>query len=75
MAGKTSMRKSPNLRVDHQAIDRQIAAVARAVLSFQTKMVSAAGAPAAEDTNAAIVLAARLSTVWKRVGELIPRRD
>lgn len=69
------MKKPQTLRTDYRAIDRQIVAVARAVLSFQTRMVSAAGTSAADDTNAAIVLASRLATVWKRVGAVIPRSE
>ena len=58
----------------HLQITRQIAALERAVLAFQPAVVGAAGTPAAIDTNLAIILSARLSKVWQRIGTTIPRR-
>jgi hypothetical protein len=64
---------SKSLRTSHHQIARQIQAVERAVLTFQSGMIKSAGCSAGVDTNTAIILCARLSTVWKRIGEMIPR--
>ena len=69
MLGK---RKTNHIRVNHAQISRQIAAVERAVLGFQAGIVGAVGVRAADDTNSAIILAARLMAVWKRLGSAIP---
>jgi hypothetical protein len=63
------------LRQSHGQISRQIAAVERAVLGFQAGIVGAVGARAADDTNSAIILVARLASVWRRVGSAIPPRE
>ena len=63
---------SKSLRTGHDQISRQIRAVERAVLAFQSGMIKSAGCSAGVDTNTAIILCARLSTVWKRVGAMIP---
>ena len=57
----------------HLQIARQIATLERAVLAFQPAMVGATGMPGAVDTNLAIILSARLTKVWKRIGATIPR--
>lgn len=64
---------SESLRTSHHQISRQIQAVERAVLTFQSGMIKSTGCSAGIDTNTAIILCARLSTVWKRIGEMIPR--
>jgi hypothetical protein len=64
-----------NLSSTYGQIGRQIAAVERAVLAFQSGFVRTAGSRAVEDSNVAIILAARLSNVWKRLGSTIPRRS
>jgi len=59
----------------YDEIRRQIAAVERAVLTFQAGVVRSSGTDAADGTNQAIILAARLSTVWKRLGESMTPRS
>ena len=49
-------------------ITRTIKSVERKILAFQSRVVGQAGVIAAEDTNLAIILAARLSKVWRRLG-------
>jgi hypothetical protein len=66
------MKSNSSLHTNYGQVARLLAAVERSVLAFQAGMVSVAGKGAAEDTNAAIILAARLSTVWKRVGAFLP---
>ena len=61
-----------NLPLTHGQIGYQIAALERAVLAFQAGVVRAAGSVAADDTNSAIILSARLLTAWKRLGLGIP---
>jgi len=61
------------LTMTYTQIGRQIAAVERAVLAFQPGVVRGVGPRAAEDSNSAIILTSRLSTVWKRLGVTIPR--
>ncbi len=61
-----------DLFTNHTQIARQIKAIERAVLAFQPVMVGAAGGRVAVDTNIAIILSARLSNVWKRIGEIFP---
>jgi hypothetical protein len=73
--GRQDERGIPRtLSNNHLLISRQIAAIERAVLAFQPAIVGAAGRRAAVDTNIAIILSARLSTVWKRLGDAIPHR-
>jgi hypothetical protein len=62
-----------NLRTSHLQIARQIRALERSVVAFQSGFVRASDGPGGVDTNTAILLSARLSTVWKRIGEMIPR--
>jgi hypothetical protein len=69
------MQTKGTIRCRHGRILRQITALEREVLSFQAGMVSASKGSAAEDTNLAIILAARLSNVWKRVASAIPARS
>ncbi len=49
-------------------ITRKISSLERAILAFQPGVVGEAGSIAADDSNQAIILAARLSTVWRRLG-------
>ena len=49
-------------------ITRTIKSVERKILAFQARVVGQAGVIAAEDSNLAIILAARLSNVWRRLG-------
>jgi hypothetical protein len=58
-------------RASHDQVGRQIAAVEKAVLRLQPLMMQAAGGQAAEDSNIAIILAARLALVWKRLGKTL----
>jgi len=60
-----------NVTLAYAQITRQIAAVERAVVAFQSGVVKVAGIRAAEESNIAIILAARLSTAWKRLGGAI----
>ena len=64
-----------SLRVSHSQIARQIKALEREVLAFQPGLVAASGKFGAVDASLAIILSARLSAVWKRVGEAIPSRS
>ena len=63
-----------SIRYSHAQISRQIQAMERAVLAFQPKVVGFSRGVAAIDTNLAIILSARLSAVWKRVGKTFPNR-
>jgi hypothetical protein len=63
-----------SVALTYSQIGRQIAAVERAVLAFQAGVVKSAGSRAAEDSNSAIILTARLSTVWRRLGTSISCR-
>jgi hypothetical protein len=58
----------------HRLIERQILAVQKSILAFQPIMMGEAGRGAAIDTNLAIILSDRLSTVWKRLRKEIPAR-
>jgi hypothetical protein len=49
-------------------ITRKISSLEREILAFQAGVVGHAGAIAAGDSNLAIILASRLSTVWRRLG-------
>jgi hypothetical protein len=49
-------------------ITRKIMSVERDILKFQAGVVDFAGTVAADDSNLAIILAARLSKVWGRLG-------
>ena len=60
------------MTTSHSQIGRQIAAVERAVLAFQSGIMREAGSRAAADSNDAIILTARLSAVWKRLGACVP---
>jgi len=62
------------LRTSHDQIAHQIRVLEREVLAFQSGMVRAAGSSAGIDTSIAIILSARLSAVWKRIGQMIPPR-
>ena len=64
---------SKDIRTSHKEIGRQIRALERAVLAFQSAMVGATDTSAGVDTNTAIILSARLSTVWRRIGQMVPR--
>lgn len=55
-------------------ITRKIMSVERDILKFQAGVVSHAGTVAADDSNLAIILAARLSTVWGRLGDSVRMR-
>ena len=61
-----------SIRANHAQIARQIKALERAVLAFHTGIVGAAGTRAAVDSNLAIILSARLASVWKRIGRIVP---
>lgn len=69
--GEWKDRMASNVTLNYTQITRQIAALERAVLAFQAGAVQMAGIRAAEESNIAIILAARLSTVWKRLGGTI----
>jgi hypothetical protein len=58
-------------KANHVQVGRQIAAVEKAVLRLQPLLMQAAGGQVAEDSNIAIVLAARLSFVWERLGRTL----
>jgi len=60
-------------RVSHLEVGRQIAAVEKAVLKLQPLMMQTVGGQAANDSNIAIILAARLALVWARLGKTLSR--
>ncbi len=65
---------SSKVNLTHGRIGRQIVEVERAVLAFHSGLVRSGGSVLAEDSNNAIILAARLSNVWRKLGEAIPCR-
>ena len=68
-------QEMPNrLKLSHNQIARQIRLLEREVVAFQSGMVRATGGSAGIDTSIAIILSARLSTVWSRIGQMIPQR-
>lgn len=69
-----TLRERKTIRSDHHQILSKITAVERAVLGFQASAMRAVGSGAAEDTNTAIILAARLAAVWRRVGTVLSSR-
>ena len=56
------------LNSTYSEITRTIKSVERQILAFQSRVVGQVGMIAAEDSNLAIILAARLSKVWRRLG-------
>jgi len=56
------------IKANHLKIGRQIAAVERAILLLRVGLVQTGGGQAAQDSNIAITLAARLPEVWRRLG-------
>jgi hypothetical protein len=56
------------IRSTYFEISRRLSSIEREILAFQTGVMCESGSIAAGDSNLAIILAARLSRVWKRLG-------